>query len=88
MGTRAENKFWPFYKVNTKILNELKENSYQIDGYLAEGDKYSMVDNYSRESIVYLENKWVMEEPQESNYFNIGNNSFSLAVKVISVSYG
>ena len=78
MGTRAENKFWPFYKVNTKILNELKENSYQIDGYLAEGDKYSMVDNYSRESIVYLENKWVMEEPQESNYFNIGNNSFSL----------
>ena len=78
MGTRAENKFWPFYKVNTKILNDLKENSYQIDGYLAEGDKYSMVDNYSRESIVHLENKWVMEEPQESNYFNIGNNSFSL----------
>lgn len=78
MGTRAENKFWPFYKVNTKILNDLKENSYQIDGYLAEGDKYSMVDNYTKESIIHLENKWVMEEPQEKNYFNIGNNLFSL----------
>lgn len=81
IGTRAENKFWPFYKTNKDIIKNMKKVNAQTEGYFSgcneSGETYSIFNN----PVVYFENKWVSEElPEEKKYdgyFNLNDGYFS-----------
>ena len=60
MGTRAENKFWPFYKTNSGVTANLEKINAQTEGYFngcgeESGDTYNIYEN----NIVFLENEWL-----------------------------
>ena len=77
MGTRAENKFWPFYKTNENIMSSLKVNDATTDGYF-DISTYNIKEN----NVVFLENDWVADENKkeeliEESYFAIGDGYFT-----------
>lgn len=80
MGTRAENKFWPFYKTNSAITESMRIKDAQTEGYFSgcgeSGETYNIKEN----NIVFLENEWLLEELPEkeiiNEYFAIGDGYF------------
>lgn len=59
IGTRAENKFWPFYKTSSAVTGNFKRHSAMNDGYF-DGD-------YMRSSKDILSTReWLLEEKEES----------------------
>ena len=80
LGTRAENKFWPFYNTDKETLKTLKKINAQIEGYFAgcgeNGEVYDITEN----NVVNLENDWLKDEPKtikEEGYFNIDDGYFT-----------
>ena len=78
MGTRAENKFWPFYKTNSGITETFKNENGLVEEYFMDGENsYNINDN----NIVFLENDWLSEEyPEEivtESYFAVGDGYFA-----------
>jgi hypothetical protein len=83
IGTRAENKFWPFYKTDSEIMDNMKKIDAQSEGYFAgcgeDGETYNINEN----NIISLENKWLMDEIEEdlghvhSDYFADGDGYFA-----------
>lgn len=71
IGTRAENKFWPFYKTDSAIIENFKRPSAENDGYFASGDGY----NIKSEDILSTK-EWLMEEHEDS-YFAEGDPYFA-----------
>ena len=70
IGTRAENKFWPFYKTNSAMTEEFKRLSAINDGYFG-GD-------YIRSSKDILSTKeWLLDEPEEETYLAKGDPYFA-----------
>ena len=68
MGTRAENKFWPYNKINQKLIEEFKKNE-------TNGACVNNCDN--------IFESWVKEEGgNENNYFAIGDDYFIIDEKV------
>lgn len=53
LGTRAENKFWPFYKPNKELLNTIQKVNAKTEGYFADG----LIND-----VINLENDWLMTE--------------------------
>lgn len=53
LGTRAENKFWPFYKPNKELLNTIQKVNAKTEGYFADG---------LMNDVINLENDWLMTE--------------------------
>lgn len=81
IGTRAENKFWPFFKPNTTIFDKFKKIHAQNEGYFSgcnnSGDTYNINEN----NIIFLENEWVKEEDNKitpEGYFALGDDYFSI----------
>ena len=81
MGTRAENKFWPFYKTDSGITSNLEKVNAQTEGYFngcgeESGDTYNIYEN----NIVFLENEWLSEELYDDEvkeeYFAVGDGYF------------
>ena len=80
IGTRAENKFWPFYKTDSIVIKNFKKINAQTEGYFSgckdSGNTYDVNDN----NVVFLENKWLKEEPKEEKqdgYFAVGDSYFN-----------
>lgn len=71
IGTRAENKFWPFYKTDSGITEDFRRPSAENDGYFAPGDGY----NIKSEDILSAR-EWLMEEHKDS-YFAEGDPYFA-----------
>ena len=80
MGTRAENKFWPFYKTNKEITDTLKKKNAYTEGYFdncgLSGETYNASNN-----VVFLENDWLVDEfepiIEEESYFAVGDKYFA-----------
>ena len=74
MGTRAENKFWPFYKTNSAVTETFKKIHAQNQGYFSGCNEEPSTDTcnpYSIETydvtdnpVVSLENDWLLAEPK------------------------
>lgn len=80
MGTRAENKFWPFYKTKSGITESYRKIDAENEGYFAgcgetSGDTYNIKDN----QVVFLEDDWLLENEPEipESYFAIGDDYFA-----------
>lgn len=80
IGTRAENKFWPFYKTNSNVIKNFKKINAQFEGYFSgckdSGTTYDVNEN----NVVFLENQWLKEEPEETKidgYFAVGDSYFN-----------
>lgn len=68
MGTRAENKYWPYYKVNSDIVKSFEKPSFLNDGYLGEDmEKCTEKDNCLNDDI------WLKDEPIEEKKDNDDN---------------
>ena len=80
MGTRAENKFWPFYKTNSATTNNFKIQDAQTEGYFSGCNESGETYNIKENNIVFLENEWLSEELPEKEkydeYFAIGDGYF------------
>lgn len=61
IGTRAENKFWPFYNYETKLMDDLKK------------DENILPEN--KNDIVSLENQWLIPE-NNTDECNISETSY------------
>lgn len=83
MGIRAENKFWPFYKTDSSIINTFKKIDAQSEGYFAGCDEGGDTYNINKNDIVSKENKWLLDEIVEdlghvhSDYFAVGDSYFT-----------
>ena len=81
MGTRAENKFWPFYKVDSAFTEDFKIKNAQTEGYFdgcgeASGDTYNIYEN----PVIFYENEWLLDNPPEEKpegYFAVGDEYFA-----------
>lgn len=81
IGTRAENKFWPYYKTDSIIIENMKRINAQVEGYFSGCNDSGHTYNINENNVVFLENKWVKEElPKEKDlsnyYFAIGDDYF------------
>ena len=84
LGTRAENKFWPFYKTNSQITKNFQKLNAKTEGYFLEGLK---------NDIIHRENKWLLKENGNNyiedeidtnySYFAIDGEYFSFNEKEI-----
>ena len=82
MGTRAENKFWPFYKTSESGMTELMKEDAQSEGYFSgcgeSGETYNIREN----NVVFNEGEWLLDEPQvkekpkEEGYFILGDGYY------------
>lgn len=81
IGTRAENKFWPFYKYSKETMDNLKKVNAQTESYFASGDIYGDdVYNINNNPVVSLENEWILKENVEvvdDGYFAVGDGYFA-----------
>lgn len=57
MGTRAENKFWPYYKTNPLQTDSLKKENAINEGYFTDNEYIG------ENNIVFQENNWLANEP-------------------------
>lgn len=81
MGTRAENKFWPFYRVDSGITESFRKQDAQSEGYFGgcgeeSGHTYNIKDN----PVIFYESDWMMEnlpEKKMEGYFAIGDDYFA-----------
>jgi hypothetical protein len=80
MGTRAENKFWPFYKTDKDVTDTMKKINAQTEGYFSGCGESGETYNINENNIVFLENEWLSEEIEadepEEGYFVIGDGYF------------
>lgn len=81
MGTRAENKFWPFYKEDNKIVEDLKKQDAQSEGYFDGcGEEQGDVYHVRRPQSVIDEVNWIANEPKEppkeEGYFIFGDDYY------------
>jgi hypothetical protein len=90
MGTRAENKFWPFYKTNSDIINTFKNvNANSEDYFIDNKDSYTIKEN----NIVFLENEWLSDEQYKEqelktdNYFATGGEYFAIGGEYFASNY-
>ena len=90
MGTRAENKFWPFYKTNSDIINTFKNvNASSEDYFINNKDSYTIKEN----NIVFLENEWLSDEQYKEqelktdNYFATGGEYFAIGGEYFASNY-
>lgn len=70
IGTRAENKFWPYYKTDSIIIKNFKKINATTEGYFFEDDSY-----LNKNNPVF--NEWVKEESNNIEV-NVGGDYFSL----------
>mgnify|MGYP003291028894 CR=1 FL=1 len=58
IGTRAENKFWPFYKTDASIMEKMKKIDAQSEGYFAgcndSGETYNINENKKKNKNILL----------------------------------
>lgn len=77
IGTRAENKFWPYYNVNKVLIENFKKINAQTEGYFSGCNDSGHTYNVMKNNVVFLENKWVKEEEKieevKDDYFAIGD---------------
>lgn len=78
LGTRAENKFWPFYKTSSAVTETLKKQNARTEGYFSgcgdDGETYDLQNH-----IVSVK-EWLLDEPEEEKeegYFAVGDSYFS-----------
>ena len=68
LGTRAENKFWPFYKTDKTIINPLKRisdiNNYTNAGICGEKSDADFEENY------VISEDYMSDELNQENYFS------------------
>lgn len=80
MGTRAENKFWPFYKTDKDITDTMKKINAQTEGYFSGCGESGETYNINENNIVFLENEWLSEELYDDEvkeeYFAVGDGYF------------
>ena len=84
LGTRAENKFWPFYKTDKDTTDSLKKHNARTEGYFdgcKEGD-----DTYDLQNHIVENTEWLRDEPEEDKsdapagsdgYFAVGDDYFT-----------
>jgi hypothetical protein len=81
MGTRAENKFWPFYKTNSALTENFKIINNGADGYFDGcGEVSGHTYDANANNIVFLENDWIAEEVEKTvaeSYFAVGDEYFA-----------
>lgn len=81
MGIRAENKFWPFYKTNSSVMNNLLKPDAQNEGYFDGCGESGQTYDTHKNDVVFLENEWVADEgPKEivnDGYFAVGDGYFA-----------
>lgn len=88
IGTRAENKFWPYYKTDKILIENYKRIDAQAEGYFSGCNDSGTTYNVNENNVVFLENKWVKEEEKKefdsSNcYFAIGDDYFYIDEKML-----
>jgi len=78
VGTRAENKFWPFYKTSSAVTETMKKDNARTEGYFdgcgESGETYDLQNH-----IVDVD-EWLLDEPEdekEEGYFAVGDTYFS-----------
>lgn len=81
MGTRAENKFWPFYKTAESATTELKKIDAQSEGYFDGCGESGETYNVNENNIVFHEGDWIQDEPpagppKEEGYFIVGDGYY------------
>ncbi len=82
LGTRAENKFWPFYKADEEKLESWLKEDAQNEGYFdgcgESGETYNVREN----NVIVNEAEWLLEEPKneeppkEEGYFILGDGYY------------
>ena len=81
MGTRAENKFWPFYKTNSAVTESMKAKDAQTEGHFNGCGESGTTYNIKENNVVFLENEWLSEElpeqPMYNDYFAVGDGYFT-----------
>ena len=81
MGTRAENKFWPFYKTNSAVTESMKTKDAQTEGHFNGCGESGATYNIKENNVVFLENEWLSEElpeqPIYNDYFAVGDGYFT-----------
>ena len=87
LGTRAENKFWPFYKTNSALTETFKINNSHTDGYFDGcGEISGVTFDANENNVVFLENDWITEEVEKfvaDSYFAVGDGYFAFNVNDI-----
>lgn len=80
MGTRAENKWWPFYKTDSDTVETFRKNDAQAEGYFS-GCEGESGDTYNVNEDGTVTNPWVNEEleerPKEDGYFIKGDGYYA-----------
>lgn len=80
IGTRAENKFWPYYSIDTIKIENYKKVNAQTEGYFSGCNDSGSTYNIEKNNVIFLENQWVKEEEKvidnSKNYFAIGDDYF------------
>jgi hypothetical protein len=78
MGTRAENKFWPFYKTNKEVLESMR--GHNDDYFHGCGEISGKTYDVNENNVVFLENEWISDElpekPTVDGYFAVGDDYF------------
>ena len=74
IGTRAENKFWPFYKTSSAVTESMKKDDAVTEGYFA-GCGEESAETYDLESKVIYETEWLKKE-DEATHINVGDSYF------------
>lgn len=85
MGTRAENKFWPFYKTNSDVINTFKNVN-------ASSEDYFINNTIKENNIVFLENEWLSDEQYKEHElktvnFAIGGEYFAIGSEYFASNY-
>lgn len=85
LGTRAENKFWPFYKTDSDTTDSLKKDTARTEGYFDGCGEDE--DTYDLQNHVVEESEWLKDEPEEvepepempgnDGYFAVGDDYFT-----------
>lgn len=79
IGTRAENKFWPFYKTNSGITEAFKKIDALSEGYFGGcGEESGSTYNINKNDVVFYENNWLKEyvPEKEMGYFDLAGDYF------------
>lgn len=80
IGTRAENKFWPFYKTNVERMSVMRKEDAQNSGYFSGCGESGHIYNVKDNPVVFLENDWLAVEPEPEkpdSYFAVGDTYFA-----------
>ena len=81
MGTRAENKFWPFYNTPDSATTGLMKEDAQNEGYFSGCGESGETYNVRKNDVILQEADWLKDElpappPKEEGYFILGDGYY------------